>query len=197
VPTALGVVLAVYLVLALVALGVLGAAALATSDAPLAAVVSASGYPALAGVVRAGAVVAVLGVLLALLAGVARTALAMGRRRDLPGFLAAVDGRRAVPWAGEVAVAVLVGALVLVGDLTAVIGASSFLVLLYYGVANASALTLAGSAPRAVAVLGLAGCLLLAFTLPVRSVVVGLIVLAVGLLLYSARRVRGARHRRA
>ncbi|HEY6596128.1 MAG TPA: APC family permease [Asanoa sp.] len=187
VATALGIVLAVYVILAAVALGVLGPAALAASDAPLAAVVSASGYPALAGVVRAGAVVAVLGVLLALLAGVARTALAMGRRRDLPGFLAAVDARRSVPWAAEVAVAVLVGALVLVGDLTAVIGASSFLVLLYYGVANASALTLAGSGPRAVAALGLAGCLLLAFTLPVRSVVVGLIVLAVGLALYAGR----------
>jgi APA family basic amino acid/polyamine antiporter len=193
VATALGIVLAVYVILAVVALGVLGPAALAASDAPLAAVVSASGYPALAGVVRAGAVVAVFGVLLALLAGVARTALAMGRRRDLPGFLAAVDGRRSVPWAAEAAVAVLVGALVLVGDLTAVIGASSFLVLLYYGVANASALTLAGSAPRTVAAIGLAGCLLLAFTLPVRSVVVGLIVLAVGLAGYAARYAPGRR----
>jgi APA family basic amino acid/polyamine antiporter len=198
VPLALGIVLVVYLLLAVISLAVLGPAALAASAAPLASVVSASGYPALAGVVRAGAVVAVLGVLLALLAGVARTALAMGRRRDLPGFLAAVDDRRSVPWLAEIAVAVLVVALVLVGNLTAVIGASSFLVLLYYGVANASAFTLP-RAPvlRAVAVLGVAGCLLLAFTLPIRSVVAGLVVLAFGLLLYAVRWGVTARSRRA
>lgn len=85
VPLALGVVLAVYLVLAVVTVGVLGADRLAGSAAPLADVVTAAGLPGLAWLVRAGATVAVTGVLLSLLAGVGRTTLAMARRRDLPG----------------------------------------------------------------------------------------------------------------
>ena len=108
VPLALGVVLAIYLVLAVVTLGVLGADRLAGSAAPLADVVTAAGLPGLAWVVRAGATVAVTGVLLSLLAGVGRTTLAMARRRDLPGALAAVHPVHRVPHRAELAVAAVV-----------------------------------------------------------------------------------------
>ena len=47
--------------------------------------------------------------LLALVAGISRTALAMARERDLPGPLGAVSQRHRVPWAAELAVAGLVG----------------------------------------------------------------------------------------
>ena len=191
IPLALGIVLVVYLALAVVCVAVLGPA-LASSTAPLADVAAG-----LAPVVRVGAVVAVFGVLLSLLAGVARTALAMGRRGDLPTVLSRVDG--SVPRVAELAVAVLVIALVLLGDLVAAIGASSFLVLVYYAVANGSALTLPGRRGRIVGALGLAGCLLLAFTLPGRSVLAGTAVLAVGAAAYGIRRrgLSSARRRRA
>ncbi len=63
IPVALGVALGIYLVVGATALAVLGARRLASSAAPLAAVVSAAGLPRLALVVRVGAGVAVLGVL--------------------------------------------------------------------------------------------------------------------------------------
>ena len=189
VPVALGIVLAVYLVVGAVALVVLGAARLATAGAPLADVVSAARAPWLAWPVRLGAGIAVVGVLLALLAGVARTALAMARRSDLPGALAAVHPARRVPHRAQLAVGVMVMLLVAVADLRGAIGFSSFTVLVYYAIANASAFTLGGALwRRALAALGLAGCVTLALALPWRSALAGSAVLAAGTVVYAVRR---------
>ncbi|MEV4119310.1 APC family permease [Micromonospora sp. NPDC049645] len=192
VPLALGVVLAIYLVLAVVALGVLGADRLADSAAPLVDVVTAAGLPGLAWVVRAGATIAVVGVLLSLVAGVGRTTLAMARRRDLPGALAAVHPVHQVPHRAELAVAAVVIVVVLLGDVRDAIGFSSCTVLVYYAITNAAALTL-GRDPdrrlpvRVLAGLGLVGCLLLAVNLPLGSVLAGFGVLAVGAAGYALR----------
>ncbi|SBT52308.1 amino acid/polyamine/organocation transporter, APC superfamily (TC 2.A.3) [Micromonospora narathiwatensis] len=196
VPLALGIVLAGYLVLAVVALGVLGEERLATAAAPLAETVSAAGLPGLAWLVRAGATVAVTGVLLSLLAGVGRTALAMARRRDLPGALAAVHPRLRVPHRAELAVAAVVAVVVALGDIRGAIGFSSCTVLVYYAITNASALTLGREPARKVpvqllAALGLVGCLVLAVSLPVASVVAGFGVLALGALGYALRHAVG------
>ncbi|MFI5488747.1 APC family permease [Micromonospora echinaurantiaca] len=192
VPLALGLVLAIYLVLAVVAVGVLGADRLAASAAPLADVVTAAGLPGLAWVVRAGATVAVTGVLLSLLAGVGRTALAMARRHDLPGALAAVHPVRQVPHRAELAVAAVVILVVALGDVRDAIGFSSCTVLVYYAITNAAALTLGRDPARrlpvqVLAALGLVGCLLLAVNLPLSSVLAGFAVLAVGAAWYALR----------
>jgi APA family basic amino acid/polyamine antiporter len=75
-----------------------------------------------------------------------------------------------------------------------VIGFSSFGVLLYYAIANASAYTQPREQrrwPRAVNVLGLVGCAVLAVTLPATSVLAGAAVLLLGLAgRLVARRVR-------
>jgi APA family basic amino acid/polyamine antiporter len=186
---ALAFTLLLYGLLGLGLLRFLGVDRLAASAAPLLTVVREAGWaagPTTAGavVVTAAAALATLGALLALVAGISRTALAMARERDLPGPLGAVSQRHRVPWAAELAVAGLVVVLVLVGDVRTVIGFSSFGVLVYYALANLSALTLRqrpGWAPRAVNALGLAGCLVLAFTLPWQSVLTMLGVFAVGL----------------
>ena len=84
----------------------------------------------------------------------------------------------------ELTVAAVVAVTVLIVDLRDAIGFSSVAVLTYYAITNASALVLAPvhrRAPRAVAALGLAGCVLLAVTLPVAVVVAGVVVLAGGL----------------
>jgi len=73
--------------------------------------------------------------------------------------------------------------LVLIADLRGAIGFSSFGALLYYFVANAAALRQPAAErrwPRALQVLGAAGCLVLIVTLPAPSVVAGMVVLAVG-----------------
>jgi len=182
--TALMIVLAVYLIVALAALTSLGPVALAGSGAPLADVAALSGtaWPVVAA--RIGAAGAALGALLAMVAGVGRTALAMARTGDLPGWFAAVHPRFKVPHRAELAVGAVVCVLVVTTDLRGAIGFSSFGVLLYYLVANLSALRQDPEQrryPRALAVAGAVGCVVIAATLPVGSVVAGTVVLVVGL----------------
>jgi basic amino acid/polyamine antiporter, APA family len=193
VPVALGVTLGTYLLVALAALLALGPAGLAASVDPLRAVVAAGDLSAAAPVVRVGAALAALSSLLALLLGVSRTTLAMARDRNLPPALAAVHPRWHVPHRAEVAVGLLVTVLVLTVDLRGAIGFSSFAVLTYYAIANASALTLPGrAAGKLLPVVGLAGCVLLAVNLPWTSVAAGAAVLAAGIAIRAAR-LRGAR----
>jgi APA family basic amino acid/polyamine antiporter len=74
-------------------------------------------------------------------------------------------------------------ALVLVADLRGAIGFSSFGVLLYYLVANWSALTQPAAerlVPRWLSWAGAIGCVLLVVTLPVASIAAGVVVFAVG-----------------
>lgn len=183
-PLALGIALGVYALVALLALLAAGPELLAASEEPLVAAVEVGSFSALAPAVEIGAVVASLGVLLSMIAGVSRTTLAMARRRELPGTLAAVHPTYGVPHRADIAIATVVCVVVAVADVREAIGFSSFLVLVYYAIANASALTLpAGERrlPRSVPALGLAGCLLLALALPAISLLAGAAVLAAGL----------------
>ena len=184
IPVALGITVAVYLIVGVSALAAAGPAVLAQAAAPLTAAVQAAGAGAIAPVVRAGGAVASLGALLALIAGIGRTGLAMARRRDLPGWLGAVHPRYRVPYHAEVALAAVVCVLVLTTDLRGVIGFSSFAVLIYYAIANAAAFTQPAADrrwPRALNVFGVAGCLVLVVTLPLPAVIAGLAMFAVGL----------------
>ncbi|QIX27620.1 APC family permease [Nocardioides sp. JQ2195] len=181
---ALGVAVVLYAAIGAALVHALGAG-LATSEAPLSDAVTAVGAAWAEPVVRIGAAAACLGALLALLAGVTRTALAMARERDLPTPLAHVDPKHRVPDRAQLALGAAVMVLVLTVDLRGAIGFSSFGVLVYYAVANLSALRQPAEQrrwPRALQVLGLSGCLVLAVMLPWTSVLAGLGVLAVGVL---------------
>jgi basic amino acid/polyamine antiporter, APA family len=195
VPLALGIALAVYTAVAAAVLAVLGPHRLATATAPLADAVTAAGASGLAPVVRAGAAVAALGSLLALILGVSRTTLAMARDRHLPHVLAAVHPRFGVPHRAELAVGAVVAVLAATTDVRGAVGFSSFAVLTYYAIANASAWTLPsseGRPPRLIPATGLTGCTALALTLPTPSVLWGAATLAAGAVSYAVRRIHRA-----
>jgi APA family basic amino acid/polyamine antiporter len=177
---ALAIAVAIYLVVGVAVLLATGPDRLARAAAPLAEAVRAAGAAALVPVITVGAALASLGALLALIAGLGRTVLAMARHRDLPAWLAAVHPRYRVPHHAEIALGLLVCILVATVDLRGVIGFSSFGVLIYYAIANAAAYTLPASRRRLLNVCGMAGCLLLVATLPWESVVAGLGVFAIG-----------------
>jgi basic amino acid/polyamine antiporter, APA family len=193
---ALAIAVVVYAAVATSVLLVLGPQRLAAAAAPLAAAVQTAGWTWAVPLVRVGAAAAALGALGALIAGVGRTTLAMARERDLPGWLAAVHPRFQVPHHAEIALAAAVSVLLLVVDLRGAIGFSSFGVLIYYLIANISAFTQSPQQrryPRALQLLGAAGCLALVATLPVSAVVGGLVVFVVGLAYRSLR--LATRHR--
>lgn len=181
---ALAIVVVVYAAVGVSVLLASGPQAIADSTAPLATAVDVAGAAWAEPVVRVGAAVASLGALLVLIAGVGRTSLAMAREGDLPQLLDAVHRRFRVPHHAELAVAAVVGVLVLTVDLRGVIGFSSFGVLTYYAIANASAYTQPAEQrrwSRGWNVLGLTGCAVLAVTLPASAVAIGAGMLAVGL----------------
>lgn len=187
IPLALGITLVVYALVAVALLAALGSDGLSTATAPLADAMRAAGLPWLEPVMRVGAALAALGALLALILGVSRTTLAMARDSHLPPVLATVHPRSGVPRYAEILVGIVVAVLAATVDLRGAIGFSSFGVLVYYAIANCSAMTLGR---RLIPWIGVAGCVLLAVTLPWTSVVTGTAVLAVGALLYlvQARR---------
>jgi basic amino acid/polyamine antiporter, APA family len=194
IPLALAIVLVVYALVMGSALLAVGAEELATAEAPLAAAVEAGRLAAVSPVVRIGAAVASAGVLLSLLAGVSRTSLAMARRRELPTWFDAVHPRNRVPHRAELTVGLIVCVIVLVADLREAIGFSSFAVLTYYALANASSVAMDDELrrwPRWLAILGVAGCALLAVSLPLVAVVGGAILLGLGSAVWFAQRALG------
>lgn len=179
---ALGGAVVVYALVGAVVVLVLGADVIG-STAPLVDLLTAAGASAWTPVLRVAAAAASLGALLALLTGIGRTTLAMAREGDVPRFLAKIDRRHQVPQRAEIAIALIVIAIVLVADLRGAIGFSSFGVLLYYLIANAAAFRQTGRArryPRALQVLGALGCLVLVNTLPVFASLVGAAVVLLG-----------------
>lgn len=191
IPLALAIALAVYALVAVAALAALGPRRLAEASAPLSEAVRVAGVGWLAPVVQVGAAVAALGSLLALILGVSRTTLAMARDHHLPHVLAAVHPRFGAPHRAELLIGVVVAVLAATADLRGAIGFSSFAVLIYYAVANASAFTLRpeeGRPVRAIPVVGLVGCVVLAFALPLSSVLSGVAVLGIGVAAYAIRR---------
>lgn len=196
---ALVLAVAIYAVIAVTVLAVLGPQATAASAAPLAEVATASGWEWATPLVRIGAAAASLGALLALIAGIGRTTLAMAREDDLPRFLSAVHPRWRVPHRAEIAVGAIVVVAVAFVDLRGAIGFSSFGVLIYYFIANAAAHRQSGGArlyPRWLQALGALGCTLLVVTLPLVAVLVGTLVVAAGIL-YRLVRLRLLRRRRS
>lgn len=153
----------------------------------------ATGADWLTPVVRVGAAVAALGSLLALFLGVSRTTLAITRDGHLPRAVTAVHLRGKVPHRAELVVGAVVALLAATTDVRGAIGFSSFGVLAYYAVANACACAWTlrpqeGRPARIIPVVGLADRLLLAFALPLSSVLSGATALAVGASAYGVRR---------
>ena len=192
IPRALAGVLVIYAVVGVTVLAAVPVDAVAGSAAPLNLVVGSSRLGWLAPIVRTGAGIAALGVLLNLIPGVSRTVLAMARRRELPGWFATIDERRSLPLRAEAAVTVVVTGLTSLLDLRGAIGFSGVTILTYYAITNATCLSLDEDQrrwPSWIALAGLAGCVTLAVMLPLAAVITGAGVLIAGV---AIRRVAGS-----
>ena len=132
-----------------------------------------------------GAALALLSVLLNLLLGLSRVALAMGRRGDFPKQVGQVKESTKVPAVATVLVAVIISGLVCVGDLRLTWSFSAFTVLVYYAVTNLCAIRLSPEErlyPAWISYLGLLSCLSLAFFVEWRVLLIGLSLVAIGLI---------------
>lgn len=153
--------------------------------APLSTIAEGFGVPGVGVIVSVGAITAMLGVLLNLILGLSRIALAMGRRGDLPASLARINTRGTTPAAAVIFVLVIILALTAIGSIRLAWSFSAFTVLIYYAITNLASIRLPRDArlyPVAVSWCGLFGCLMLAFFVEPRIWVSGLGILAGGLL---------------
>lgn len=178
------VVFAIYLSLSFVMPAVLGNK-LVFSIAPMVDLLELSipGFPSEIVVFVAG--IASLGSLLALLAGMSRTASVMGEDGELPKLFALRGGPGNAPWFAEIVISLVVIVLVLSGNLVWAIGLSSFSILTYYAVANLAAYRQpkTENPSRILSLIGLMLCLAIGFSVPLDSLIIGVLLLSVVMVL--------------
>jgi APA family basic amino acid/polyamine antiporter len=188
----------VYVLVGIVAVGLVGAAKLADSNSPLAQAISATGSPLAVQVVAFGGLLATASVLLTAILGVSRMAYSMARRKDMPQALAKLHGKFCTPYYSIWAVGILMAVLVLFFDLTGVVAVSTFGALFYYALTNAAALKLKPEKRRyhrLVPIVGLGTCIvLLAFILfaATQAWIIGVICLFAGAAYYEIRKKRSS-----
>ncbi|MEM7578141.1 MAG: APC family permease [Planctomycetota bacterium] len=186
--------ISMYLVVCVAALLVVEPKALAAltqeTAAPLEAIAKQIGTPApVTLLIAVAAITAMFGVLLNLVFGLSRVALAMGRRGHLPSVFAKVDATGTAPAPAILLVTAIIAVLLALGSIQHAWSLSAVTVLIYYGLTNAAALRLPRKDrrfPRALAWIGLLGCFGLSFTLEPVYVLVGFGFVAASLVLHVA-----------
>lgn len=194
--TALAISTVLYMLVAVVAVSVLGADALGASERPLSDVIEhAVGGPSV-GFVAIIAMVATTNTSLLMLTASSRLTFGMARGGALPDALAVVRGRTQVPATAVLVAAAVAAAFVLIRDLTLIAGVTDFAVYVVFLAVNATVIVLRWRQPAAqrpfrirgavgrvpiVPVLGLAATALMMTQLDVRPTLLGLGLLALGL----------------
>ena len=184
----------VYILVGVVAVGLVGSSSLAASNSPLTFAIGATGSSLAMQVVSAGGLVATASVLLTAILGVSRMAFSMARRRDLPKALNLLSARFGTPYVSIWIVGVVMALLVLFVDLTGVVVVSTFALLFWYVLVNLSAFRLKCEkrlCPRWLPVLGLSTCLVLlavVFFVAPFAWTAGVACLLVGAVFYVLRR---------
>jgi len=180
----IGVSTIIYLLVGLVALGLVGADRLSASGAPLSEAISVTDNSLAVAIVSTGGMLATASVLLTTILGVSRLTFSMSRKGDLPPILSKLHARYNSPYVSIIAVGFAMSAFILFFDLTKILTMSTFAMLFYYMIGNVSTLRLRDThLPRYIPVIGLLTCLiLLSFSLFIsfNSFIIGLIILMLG-----------------
>ncbi|TVR18749.1 MAG: amino acid permease [Balneolaceae bacterium] len=189
---AMVIIVLLYLLVSLTALQVMGAEAfgetVAGEAAPLMVVAEVLSVPVIGPIISIAAITAMLGVLLNLMLGLSRVLLGMARRKDVPGILSRINPQSKSPVASVLVTGGIIAALVLSGDVVFTWSFSAFTVLIYYSITNLSALMLPEDLrlyPRIIPVMGLFGCLFLAFWIDPKIWIAGLVLIGVGLIWHT------------
>jgi len=189
----LGISMAVYVLVGIVAVGLVSAPALASSTSPLTTAMDVTGSMFAAQVISVGGLVATASVLLTAILGVSRMEFSMARGKDLPSILARLHPRFGTPTVAIIATGVVMAVLVLFADLTSVVALGTFALLFNYSITNVAAYRLKHQNRRyhqAIHLAGLATCILLLSLVMVEatdSAVIGVVILAIGTIYYVAK----------
>jgi basic amino acid/polyamine antiporter, APA family len=187
---ALGVSTILYILVALMATGLVGTEALSQSGSPLADAIRVTGSPGATLVISIGAMIATASVLLTTIMGVSRIVFAMGRTNDLPAFVSRLHPRFTTPYVAVMIAGALMVAAILFADLALVVTVSTFAMLVYYFIANAAAMKIPTGVrryPGFIPVIGVVTCLGLIAYLGQTAWIIGLAGLGIGTCIYVFR----------
>ena len=181
----------VYILVGIVAVGLAGANKLSTSKSPLTDAINITGNTAAVYTISAGGLIATASVLLTSILGVSRMAYAMARRKDLPQAMSQLHTKFNTPYYSIWIIGVSMTLLALFVDLSKVVAISTFALLFYYTLANVSALKLRAQKrlyPQIVPALGVITCLALMIFIPLEAWIIGVAGLAIGIVVYWAKK---------
>jgi APA family basic amino acid/polyamine antiporter len=190
----LGISMAVYILVGIVAVGLVSAPQLAGSSSPLTTAIGATGNMTAAQIIVIGGLVATASVLLTSILGVSRMAYSMARGKDFPSNLAKVHPKFGTPTTAIIATGAVMSVLVLFVDLTSVVALSTFSLLFYYIVTNIAAFKLKTEARKyhkVIHLIGLTSCLLLMTVVvfeATNAAILGIAFLAIGAIYYTAKK---------
>ncbi len=189
----LGISMVIYILVGLIAVGLVGSAGLAGSPSPLGTAIGITGNSLAVQIIAVGGLVATASVLLTSILGVSRMAYSMSRRNDLPSALSRLHSRFYTPYYAILVSGVLMAVLVLFVDFKPVVAISTFALLFYYSITNLAAFKLKNGVwqHKILPLLGLATCLLLfvfvLFASP-QAWLVGLVFLIAGTAIYVVQK---------
>jgi APA family basic amino acid/polyamine antiporter len=190
----LGISMVVYVLVGIVAVGLLNAHALSVSSSPLSSAISITGNSLAVSIISVGGLVATASVLLTAILGVSRMAYSMARRNDLPSVLAKLHSKFFTPYYAILASGVIMAILVLlITNLTPLVAISTFALLFNYSITNIAAFKLKrkGKWSKVLPLLGLSTCImLLAFILlaSTQAWIIGVVFLLAGTFYYAIRK---------
>ncbi|MCJ7690964.1 MAG: APC family permease, partial [Clostridiaceae bacterium] len=160
----LGISTLVYVLVGIIAIGLVGAPQLADSNAPLIEAISKTNNQISIQIITVGGLLATASVLLTAILGVSRMTYSMARRKDLPHILSKLHPIFCTPYYAIWITGLLMTGLVLFIDLTKVVAISTFASLFYYAIANMAAIKLKKGKKikyKIISALGLISCLIM------------------------------------
>ncbi|MCW4045425.1 MAG: amino acid permease [Candidatus Bathyarchaeota archaeon] len=187
------VAIAVYVLTGFAATGMQDYRILAQSAAPIADAIKPTGNFTMLTLVSAGALIATISVLLTSLIGLSRVAFAMARNGQFPKSIAKVSAKFGTPYLSVLTMGLLLTVLAFALELKETVAITSFALLATHLVVNLCAIKLRKSSCTtkfrtpcypANAMLGSISCLILMFSLPAESWIVGAVVVAISAALY-------------
>ncbi|MEW6328638.1 MAG: amino acid permease [Candidatus Micrarchaeota archaeon] len=170
---ALGISAALYVLVAIAAIGLSDYKDFSRSGSFLATAISSTKISYAALIVSIGALAATASVLLTTVLGISRVLFAMSKNGELPDLFSSIASN-GVPRNAVLASGLASALLAMLGDLTLVASISSFAMLAYYASANFSALRLREARfPKIIPLAGATSCIALLVFLSPRSILIG------------------------
>jgi APA family basic amino acid/polyamine antiporter len=188
---ALAISTVIYVLVSVIAVGLVGVSGLSQSGSPLTDAIGVTGSSSVVLLISAGAMIATASVLLTTIMGISRIMFAMSRKGDLPAFLKRIDPRFSTPhYAIWISGAFMIAA-ILLADLVLVVAISTFAMLVFYLIANIAAFRIPSKYrqyPVIVPVIGAVSCIGLIGFLTINSWIIGIIGIATGIVWYGVQR---------